>query len=128
MDAVNIAKHGKYTRPFLQEMPLLQPVLELIPAENKVNNIELEFISFIIDKSVNPLKDTELAVAFSARELEILHELSRGESDKHIARTMGMTPHGVRYHLKKIYAKLGVGNRMQAINKSRHSGLINTTG
>ena len=128
MAAVNIARLGKYVRPFLQEIALLQPVLKLILAENEIDKTELDFIHFLNSRSVNPLRETEPAAAFSARELQILHELSRGESDKHIARTIGMTAHGVRYHLKKIYAKLGVGNRMQAINKSRHSGLIDTAG
>ena len=64
--------------------------------------------------------------AFSAREVEILVELAKGHSDKLIGRSVGISAHGVRYHLKNIYFKMGVENRLQAINRARETGLIDT--
>ncbi|MEM6913314.1 MAG: LuxR C-terminal-related transcriptional regulator [Pseudomonadota bacterium] len=59
---------------------------------------------------------------FSEKEITVLRELSAGQSDKEIALVIGMTEHGVRYHLKKIYQKLSVKSRTEAVDKARHLG------
>jgi LuxR family maltose regulon positive regulatory protein len=52
--------------------------------------------------------------------------VERGLSDKAIALELGITPHGVRYHLKRIYAQLGVHTREQASRKAK--GAARSTG
>ncbi len=54
----------------------------------------------------------------SAREMEILVRLSRLK-DKEIARELGITDNGVRYHTKNIYRKLGVSSRREAARMAR---------
>lgn len=60
---------------------------------------------------------------FSPRELEVLEELIQGRSNKEIARTLDMTEHTVKFHLKHIFAKLKVERRGQAIARARDLGL-----
>ena len=45
------------------------------------------------------------------REIEVLAELRLGRRNKEIAQRLGITDEGVRYHLKKIYRKVGVSGR-----------------
>jgi len=40
-----------------------------------------------------------------------------GLISKEVASVLGKSPDTVKYHLKKIYRKLGAGNRVEAINK-----------
>ena len=47
----------------------------------------------------------------------MLEALSGGKSDKAIGRDLGITEHGVRFHLKNLYAKLGVHDRAAAVSK-----------
>jgi two-component system nitrate/nitrite response regulator NarP len=49
------------------------------------------------------------------RELQLLAELAEGASNAGIARRMGISANTVKFHLKNLYDKLGVDNRVQAI-------------
>lgn len=51
----------------------------------------------------------------STREQEVIAELARGLTNKEIARALDMTEHTVKFHLKNIFAKLGVDRRAHAL-------------
>lgn len=51
----------------------------------------------------------------SRRELEILTYLSEGWTYQFIADNINISVNGVRYHIKKIYKKLKVNSRLDAI-------------
>lgn len=53
-------------------------------------------------------------VPLSPRELEILRELTRGASNKEIARTLNIAETTVKIHVQHILRKLGVSSRVQA--------------
>lgn len=48
------------------------------------------------------------------REREIIHELAQGLYYKEIASKTFISPETVKQHLKNIYRKMGVRNRMEA--------------
>jgi DNA-binding NarL/FixJ family response regulator len=52
--------------------------------------------------------------AMTRRQIEVLKRLVRGESNKEIARGLGMLESTVKVHVKAILYKLGVKNRTQA--------------
>jgi DNA-binding NarL/FixJ family response regulator len=56
--------------------------------------------------------------ALSGRENEILHLLSKGLLYKEIAEQLSISTNTVRQHIHKIYEKLHVQNRTEAINKA----------
>ncbi len=58
------------------------------------------------------------------REKEILARLSAGLSDQQIAAELFLSPNTIRWYNRQIYAKLGVGNRTQAIHRARGQGLL----
>jgi LuxR family maltose regulon positive regulatory protein len=60
---------------------------------------------------------------FTERERQILERLAADRSDKAIALELGISPHGVRYHLKRIYAKLNVRGRTDARSKALQLGI-----
>lgn len=55
----------------------------------------------------------------SERELEVLSLVAQAMPNKKIARVLGVTPHTVKWHLKKIYEKLGVSHRDEAVARMR---------
>ena len=59
----------------------------------------------------------------SERQREVLLQLP-GHRDKEIAAALGLTEHGVRHHLRKLFAKLGVASRDEAVRRARKLGLI----
>ncbi len=58
------------------------------------------------------------------RELEILEYASYGLTMKQIATRLGLSPKTVETHVAKLYRKLGVRNRIQAISRASALGLI----
>lgn len=59
------------------------------------------------------------ALPLTSRELEILQHLSRGLLYKEIGDKLGITIGTVKQHIHKIYDKLQVSNRTEAINKMK---------
>jgi DNA-binding NarL/FixJ family response regulator len=51
----------------------------------------------------------------SARENEVLACLAAGDSNKAIARALGLSPHTVKRHVANILNKLGASSRVQAV-------------
>ncbi|MGZ5219354.1 MAG: response regulator [Chitinophagaceae bacterium] len=62
--------------------------------------------------------DAEPMIALSKRENEILQLLSKGLLYKEIAEQLTISVSTVRQHIHKIYEKLHVQNRTEAINKA----------
>lgn len=63
-------------------------------------------------------------VLLSTREIEVLQALSEGGSDKVIGRILDMSEHGVRFHLKSIYRKLNVHDRLSAVHRAKELSVI----
>jgi LuxR family maltose regulon positive regulatory protein len=61
----------------------------------------------------------------SPREQQILGLLATGLSNKEIARSIAVDPNTVKYHLKRMFAKLSVERRGRAVMRARQYGLIN---
>ena len=57
----------------------------------------------------------------TSREQEILELLSEGWTNNSIARKLAISINTVKYHLKKIFIKLGAANRIEALNKFQRS-------
>lgn len=64
------------------------------------------------------------ALGLTARECEVLEQLAAGASNKEIARSLGISPNTVKTHVARLYDKLDVQRRTQAIDKARRLALI----
>ena len=58
------------------------------------------------------------------REFEILEYVAVGLTVKQVASRLGLSPRTVETHLAKLYRKLGVRNRVQALSRAASLGLI----
>jgi DNA-binding NarL/FixJ family response regulator len=56
------------------------------------------------------------------REREVLEQVAQGLSNTQIAATLGVTPKTVRNHLTRVFSKLGVTTRAEAIVLARKAG------
>ncbi|WP_374688371.1 kelch repeat-containing protein [Promineifilum sp.] len=64
----------------------------------------------------------------SDRELEVLHRLAAGESNKAIADGLSISPLTVKTHLRNIYTKLGVSTRTEAMTVALQQGVLGLPG
>ena len=77
------------------------------------------------DNGVLPSELPNVPNELTPRELEVLKHLSKGHSDKDIAKILGIETTTVKNHVKNLREKLGAKNRTQAVNIARESRLIN---
>jgi len=68
--------------------------------------------------------DAAASLGLSPRECEILAMLASGQSNKELARTLGISPNTVKTHVASLFEKLDAANRIQAIEKARWLALI----
>jgi len=64
------------------------------------------------------------SLGLTARECEILELLASGQSNKELARSLGISPNTIKTHVARVYEKLAVQRRIQAIEKARWLALI----
>jgi DNA-binding NarL/FixJ family response regulator len=60
----------------------------------------------------------------SARETEVLGLIAKGFNFAEIARLLGVSPHTITAHVKKIYQKLAVHSRGEAVYEATRMGLL----
>jgi LuxR family maltose regulon positive regulatory protein len=116
--AVELAAAEKIIRPFLEQYELAQCFTQLKRElwETGRHPVEASFLSDVTDILSEFYPDTQQTLlVLSAREQEVMQELSRGLTNKEIARVLDMTEHTVKFHLKNIFAKLNVDRRAHAI-------------
>jgi DNA-binding NarL/FixJ family response regulator len=67
-----------------------------------------------------------LVEALSSRELEVLRLLAAGQTNRQIAERLFVTERTVKFHVSAILAKLGAGNRTEAVAFANQRGLLAT--
>tara|TARA_R110000787_G_scaffold78941_5_gene172423 strand:+ start:521 stop:3313 length:2793 start_codon:yes stop_codon:yes gene_type:complete len=142
LDVVNAAVPKKMVRPFLDEGSRLISILERIRDRQRhqprTPSADQDAIAFsasadqLITASKHPVDGLPLtggwrlrATDFTSRETEVLRLLNQGMANKEIARTLDVSADTVKWHLKNVFIKLGVGTRTQAINETRRLQLFN---
>jgi LuxR family maltose regulon positive regulatory protein len=63
-------------------------------------------------------------IVITGREREILMRMSHGNSNKEIARDLGIGPETVKSHAKRIFVKLGVTKRIEAVTCAHDLSLL----
>jgi DNA-binding CsgD family transcriptional regulator len=71
------------------------------------------------------VNDRALAsLGISSREREVLALLAAGRSNKEIARHLDVSPNTVKTHVARLFEKLAVQRRTQAISRARELGIL----
>lgn len=68
--------------------------------------------------------EVDETVTLSPRERDILVLVARGQKNREIATSLGITPETVKWHMKHIFQKLQVKNRTRAVRVAEHLKLI----
>jgi DNA-binding NarL/FixJ family response regulator len=62
--------------------------------------------------------------SLTLREREVLETLARGLGNKQIAAELGVSERTVKFHVSSLFAKLGAGNRTEAVTIAARAGLV----
>jgi DNA-binding NarL/FixJ family response regulator len=70
------------------------------------------------------LEERAASPTLTSREVEVMRLVASGRRDKEIAVALGISSQTARVHVKNIYAKLGVGDRTEAMAVALRRGII----
>jgi len=125
---LTLAEPQGYMRTFIDEGP---PIIELLTTIAGNDTTVPEYVNRLLEaaRAAFPLKSTDQPSttrtdALSDREIEVLQCLAAGQSNQEAAEKLVLSIHTVRTHVKNIYRKLAVNNRVQAVEKARQLGIL----
>ena len=110
-----------FARPMVRERSTSQVLLHRLLKADIEPNVR-ESAEYLLDQLAAGAGPA--TPQFSMRERDILESLARGRRDKEIARHLGLSVDGVRYHLKNIYRKTGASGRAEAVRQARSAGIV----
>jgi DNA-binding NarL/FixJ family response regulator len=73
---------------------------------------------------VAKLEERAASPTLTSREVEVMRLVAAGRRDKEIAVALGISSQTARVHVKNIYAKLGVGDRTEAMSVAIRRGIV----
>ena len=111
---LRLAESVDYVRPLVRVREEAEAVLPLLIDEGKYAPYHEAAAALL-----GQLSAENDAPALTDRELAIMRDVARGLRNKEIAKGLGITEHGVRYHLKNIYRKTGATGRIDAVRRVR---------
>lgn len=117
--ALRLAEPIGYIRSFLDEGLGTVELLVRLSKEHQAGSrpaVPIHYVRQLLE-AVNLRWNNEQSVEekLTDQEARVLNLLGRGLLNKEIASELNITPDTVKFHLKNIYRKLGVHNRMQAV-------------
>ncbi len=125
-EALALAEPEGYVRVFLDEGAGIIPLLQTIPLHSPWRGYARHLLAehARTEAAKYPARPGDLVEPLSARELEVLHLLETSMDIQQIAAHLFVAPSTVRTHVRNLYAKLGVGRRMEAIQRGKELKLI----
>jgi LuxR family maltose regulon positive regulatory protein len=120
-EAMAIGAPERYARSFLslgaQLVPVLQASIRLQQANGEVAQSLLNQMNAAGD-------GVDSSGLLSQRELEVIHLVAAGESNRQIADHLFISEQTVKKHVSNIFIKFSVASRTQAIVRARQLGII----
>ena len=117
-----------YPRSLLQEREIGLAVLNGLDrseVDKRLHNLAASLIGML--ENAPGERTVTTAPILTAREHDILQRLERWR-DKEIGAALDLSDDGVRYHVKKIFQKLGVRSRFEATHRARSLGILPASG
>lgn len=125
-DAVDIASRSGCYRTLLDEREFLEafgsisaPLLNLIPTESELGHRELG----PGDRNVRS-PSGEISIVLTRKELAMIQRIKEGFSNRDIAEKHRISEDTVKWHIRNIFSKLQVKNRVQALLKAEQIGIL----
>jgi LuxR family maltose regulon positive regulatory protein len=137
LQAVSLGRPEGYVRVFLD---LGLQLYELLERSTERALVAGDYVQELLDafkqeremqqsrvaeaRSSTPAPAQTLADPLTERELEVLHLLAQGLSNKEIGGRLVIAPSTVKQHLKNIYGKLDVHSRTQAVARGHELEIL----
>ncbi|OPX89852.1 MAG: HTH-type transcriptional regulator MalT [Pelotomaculum sp. PtaB.Bin104] len=121
--AATLAASEGYVRAFLDQGPAVAPLLPMV-RDTAPGFVDRLAAAFNVSKAGPAKSHPQLVEPLTERELELLKLLAEGLSNVEISHRLYISLNTTKWHLKSIFGKLAVGNRIQAVGRAKELGLI----
>ncbi len=115
--ALEVSAPNRLVRPYLDLVPQLAVHLVHLSTERSAPGTGQHIRDLLRRMEATAVPKASLWNVLSERERDILTALASHSTTKAIARTLGLSPETVKHHLKRIFGKLGVHSREQALQR-----------
>lgn len=134
LEALRLAQPSGLIRSFVDEgISVIEGLMRLRAAQTRTDPALSAYATRIIDAAqTTPLRVQKLTSPaaekdqLTQREAELLRCLTEGMSNRDIAVAMSVSETTVKWHLKNIFSKLAVTNRVQAVRAAQTSAILHT--
>ena len=119
--ALEWLKYGVFVRLFTTEIYVAALAVGFVALGLWAGNrLTARPVGYSFERNVAAIR----SLGLTSRECEILGLLASGRSNKELARHLDISPNTVKTHLARLFAKLEVSRRIEAIEKARALALI----
>jgi len=129
--ALHLGQPEGYVRSFIDEGPIVAVMLTayMKGKREKVLSappmVSLEYVRQLLQAfTVIQVEDKSHKVLLTEQETKVLLWIAGGLSNKEIANRLNITAETVKFHIKNVYRKFGVNNRVQALQHAKQLMLI----
>jgi DNA-binding NarL/FixJ family response regulator len=79
---------------------------------------------FFPDEVMKLYRQRQMTPDLTARELEVLEVMAKGYSNQEIGEALSVSAESAKIHLKHIFEKLGVSNRVECALEAKRRGFL----
>jgi LuxR family maltose regulon positive regulatory protein len=129
-EALSRAESGGLVRALVETLPDVLDLVRRRAKESSNGAVTSAFIDRVLAASQTAAASEQRSVPAAAsalltpKENQVLHLLAGGLPNKRIAVELGLSNDTVKWHVKKLLAKLNAGSREHAVHRARMLGLL----
>jgi len=125
-NALVLAEPGGFIRTFVDEGAPMEQLLHEVAEQAILPDYTCKIVASFENEKLgdNDRPNQPLNEPLSPREMEVLHLIADGLSNRQISERLFLAIDTVKGHNRKIFSKLGVQNRTEAVARARRLGLL----
>ncbi len=124
--ALNLSMQESIISVFIDEgLPVNKLLTQYLKQDETVyKRAQYNFAVEIVNAFRSDSRPSGTTGVLTQKQLYVLDQLNRGLTNKEIARNLGLTEDGVKFHLKRIYRRLVVTSRKEALSVAYKLSLL----
>ena len=118
-DAYHAMTEPRPHRPALSR----EAAADVLAEQARNGRLDPEAVAAVLEVGGHHIPSVPWPAGLTEREIQVVRLLARGQQTKQVARTLGISPKTVDFHIQSAYRKMGVSTRAGAILFAMQHGL-----
>ncbi|OAB47853.1 LuxR C-terminal-related transcriptional regulator [Paenibacillus antarcticus] len=130
--ALHLGEPEGYIRSFIDEGPMMGVLLSIYLKDQQTNSrlrnplqVSLTYVKQLLQvMNITPEDELSLKEILTEQETKIIRLIGNGLSNKEVAYDLSIKGETVKSHIKNVYRKLRVSNRVQALQRAKELNIL----